>query len=339
MGTLELRTLARFLPAVALSGFLVSFPATRGLAEGPSRVVPEGTRAADSGATAEDDAAVTLVRSLALSIQKFDLPSGVKLVLHRVPGARLSALALAGTKREAAEQGIETDSSDVRLEQGRHCTIDLEPEGAGRRAQARLLIERGGRHFAPNRADCPSHVLVVPNRELEFGVWFAGRELDTEKAAGVLAITGDFDVDTVASWVETYFRARDTVTQPANSRAAEPRQIHPRDAARALATQLALESAPALARLERLAKRGPAPSELTRAKNRLRHALLIGLESSTERAALLSVFETLHGDARLLSQELDRLNSVDREGVRTAARALTSSEPSKASPKGNESPE
>lgn len=71
--------------------------------------------------------------------------------------------------------------------------------------------------------------------------------------------------------------------------------------------------------LLRLRTRGPRPAELARAKALLSSAFLLDLQSNERRAVLLGEYETLWGDARLLDHELERIDQVTADDVRSAA--------------------
>ncbi len=71
--------------------------------------------------------------------------------------------------------------------------------------------------------------------------------------------------------------------------------------------------------LLRLAKQGPSPAELSRAKQRLKSRLIFGLQSNQTQAILLGEYETLYGDARLLARDLEALLALGADEIRDAA--------------------
>ena len=81
-----------------------------------------------------------------------------------------------------------------------------------------------------------------------------------------------------------------------------------------------------LAAVDALAKKGPTPEELQRARARTEHGFLFGLQTNLSRAIGLATFEGERGDASLLSTESDRLLSVTADEVKAAvAKYLVSS--------------
>jgi predicted Zn-dependent peptidase len=76
--------------------------------------------------------------------------------------------------------------------------------------------------------------------------------------------------------------------------------------------------------LDKLAKKGPDPNELSKSKNRLRTHFIFALQSNLERAIRLGEFESYYGDARLLTRELEQYLAITPDDVkRTVAKYLT----------------
>ncbi|MCS6798995.1 MAG: insulinase family protein [Myxococcota bacterium] len=68
-----------------------------------------------------------------------------------------------------------------------------------------------------------------------------------------------------------------------------------------------------------LARRGPTPRELEKARNRVRAAFVFGLQSNLSRAMRLAEFEMYWGNAELLRSELDVYLRVSAEDIRRVA--------------------
>jgi predicted Zn-dependent peptidase len=71
--------------------------------------------------------------------------------------------------------------------------------------------------------------------------------------------------------------------------------------------------------IERLRRTPPAPAELERVKNRLKHDFAFGLQSNMRRATRLGEYEVFFGDARLLTRDLQAYLDVTAEEVQRAA--------------------
>jgi len=69
------------------------------------------------------------------------------------------------------------------------------------------------------------------------------------------------------------------------------------------------------AELASLAKTPPTDEELTRAKSRLKHSFVFGLQSNAKRAIRLGEYEVYFGDARLLTRELSAYLAVTAADV------------------------
>ncbi|GAC1351143.1 MAG: pitrilysin family protein [Polyangiales bacterium] len=72
------------------------------------------------------------------------------------------------------------------------------------------------------------------------------------------------------------------------------------------------------AEIDALAAKGPSKEELQKARAKIEHGFLFGLESNLSRALTLAKFEGERGDARLLDSEMDRLLGVSADDVRAA---------------------
>jgi zinc protease len=73
-----------------------------------------------------------------------------------------------------------------------------------------------------------------------------------------------------------------------------------------------------LAEVEDLAKKGPTAEEMKKARAKIEHGFLFGLQSNLSRALTLAKFEGQRGDAKLLDTEMDRLLAVTPEDVKAA---------------------
>ncbi len=72
------------------------------------------------------------------------------------------------------------------------------------------------------------------------------------------------------------------------------------------------------AEIDDLAKKGPTAGELAKARAKIEHSFLFGLQANLSRAMSLATFEGHHGDASLLVTEPDRYLEVTAEDVRAA---------------------
>ncbi len=72
--------------------------------------------------------------------------------------------------------------------------------------------------------------------------------------------------------------------------------------------------------LQSIAKRGVSERELDKAKNRVRSAFVLGLQSNMSRAMQLSQFELYYGDANLLKTELNPYLQVSRTDIQRVAK-------------------
>jgi zinc protease len=73
-----------------------------------------------------------------------------------------------------------------------------------------------------------------------------------------------------------------------------------------------------LAEVDALAKKGPTEAELKKARAKVEHAFLFGLQANLSRAMALAKFEGHHGDAKLLAAEVDAYLAVTADDVRAA---------------------
>ncbi|MEZ4392965.1 MAG: pitrilysin family protein [Polyangiales bacterium] len=69
-----------------------------------------------------------------------------------------------------------------------------------------------------------------------------------------------------------------------------------------------------------VADRGVTPAEIDKARNRLRHRFVFGLQSNLARARYLAEFELYDGNASLLRTELDRYLAVSAADIQRVAR-------------------
>lgn len=74
------------------------------------------------------------------------------------------------------------------------------------------------------------------------------------------------------------------------------------------------------AEIERLRQAAPSPAELQRAKARLKHHFVFGLQANSPRAISLGEYEVFYGDARLLTRELAAYLEVTAADVQRVAR-------------------
>ncbi|MBI2392485.1 MAG: insulinase family protein [Deltaproteobacteria bacterium] len=72
------------------------------------------------------------------------------------------------------------------------------------------------------------------------------------------------------------------------------------------------------AEIDDLAKKGPTAAELQKARAKVEHAFLFGLQANLSRAMALAKFEGHHGDATLLTGEPDKYLAVTADDVRAA---------------------
>ncbi len=72
------------------------------------------------------------------------------------------------------------------------------------------------------------------------------------------------------------------------------------------------------AEVDALAARGPSAAEMAKARAKVEHAFLFGLQSNLSRALVLSQFEGERGDATLLATEVDKYLAVTPERVKAA---------------------
>jgi predicted Zn-dependent peptidase len=72
------------------------------------------------------------------------------------------------------------------------------------------------------------------------------------------------------------------------------------------------------AELEALAKTGPSAEEMKKARAKVEHAFLFGLQSNLSRALALAKYEGQRGDARLLTTDIDKYLAVTPEKVKAA---------------------
>jgi zinc protease len=75
-----------------------------------------------------------------------------------------------------------------------------------------------------------------------------------------------------------------------------------------------------LAEIDDLGKRGPSAAELARARAKIEHAFLFGLQANLSRAMALAKFEGHRGDATLLAGEVDRYLAVTADDVKAAVK-------------------
>lgn len=73
-----------------------------------------------------------------------------------------------------------------------------------------------------------------------------------------------------------------------------------------------------LAEIDDLAKKGPTPVELEKARAKVEHAFLFGLQANLSRAMALAKFEGQRGDAGMLVTEADRYLAVTADDVKKA---------------------
>ena len=78
--------------------------------------------------------------------------------------------------------------------------------------------------------------------------------------------------------------------------------------------------------LQSIAKRGVSERELDKAKNRVRSAFVLGLQSNMSRAMQLAQFELYYGDANLLKSELNAYLQVSRADIQRVANTYFSRE-------------
>lgn len=71
-----------------------------------------------------------------------------------------------------------------------------------------------------------------------------------------------------------------------------------------------------LAEIDALGKKGPTDVELQKARAKVEHAFLFGLQANLSRAMALAKFEGQNGDATLLSNEVDRYLEVTADDVK-----------------------
>ena len=70
--------------------------------------------------------------------------------------------------------------------------------------------------------------------------------------------------------------------------------------------------------IDDLAKKGPTEAELKKARAKVEHAFLFGLQANLSRGMALAKFEGHHGDAGLLKTEPDRYLEVTAADVKAA---------------------
>ena len=75
-----------------------------------------------------------------------------------------------------------------------------------------------------------------------------------------------------------------------------------------------------LAEIDDLGKKGPTEAEMKKARAKIEHGFLFGLQSNLSRALTLAKFEGQRGDAKLLDTEMDRLLAVTPEDVKAAVK-------------------
>ena len=73
-----------------------------------------------------------------------------------------------------------------------------------------------------------------------------------------------------------------------------------------------------LAEVDQLSKKAPTEAEMKKARAKVEHGFLFGLQANIARALSLAEFEGERGDAKLLLSEADRLTEVTAEDVRAA---------------------
>jgi zinc protease len=73
-----------------------------------------------------------------------------------------------------------------------------------------------------------------------------------------------------------------------------------------------------LGEIDSLGKKGPTDAELAKARAKVEHAFLFGLQANLSRAMALAKFEGQNGDAKLLENEVDRYLEVSADDVRAA---------------------
>jgi predicted Zn-dependent peptidase len=71
--------------------------------------------------------------------------------------------------------------------------------------------------------------------------------------------------------------------------------------------------------IDRVAREGVTPQELTKARNRARAALVFGLQTTEDRAQRLAEYEMYFGDAAILRTELGRYLAVTADDIRRVA--------------------
>jgi len=76
------------------------------------------------------------------------------------------------------------------------------------------------------------------------------------------------------------------------------------------------------AQITALGTTGPTPEELARAVNRLRTQFIFGLQSNMHRATRLGEYESIWGDARLLTRQLEGYLRVTPEAVKRAVSSM-----------------
>ncbi len=73
-----------------------------------------------------------------------------------------------------------------------------------------------------------------------------------------------------------------------------------------------------LAEIDEMAKKGPTADEMKKARAKIEHGFLFGLQSNLSRVMTLAKFEGQRGDAKLLDSEMERLLAVTPEDVKAA---------------------